>query len=306
MIRSSVGLIIALVMLASLGQSQIKVTRSEKLALPQTHSWSHPQFSTTGTAVYFTDLDGNGIWEYSFKSRTTKQITADEKSGLSYSISSDGKSLVYRRTQLDKSRTGRKQDIVLTSLTKRSTSILASGSDVSIPTFSNNTPVYTIRSQTVGLAKIVGKNEVTVLGIENMKIALCVNGNKTILDPLGNGSYIWPTLSPDKQQLVAYEMGKGAFVCDLAGKVQSMLGRRDAPTWTRTGKWIVYMADKDDGHKMISSNLCAVSPDGKTVIQLTSVSAIMELDPHCSPTENKIICSTSDGGIIVFEYEERP
>jgi hypothetical protein len=28
------------------------------------------------------------------------------------------------------------------------------------------------------------------------------------------------------------------------------------------------------------------------------------LDPHCSPTENKIVCSTSDGGIIVFEYEE--
>ena len=306
MIRTSIKLLIALVMFVSIGQSQIKVTRSEKLALPQTHSWSHPQFSPTGAAVYFTDGDGNGIWEYSLKSRTTKQITADEKSGLSYSVSSDGKSLVYRRTQQDKSKTARKQDIVLTNLTKRSTSILASGSDVSIPTFSNNTPVYSIRSQTVGLGKIAGKKEVTVLGIENMKIALSVNGNKTLLDPLGNGSYIWPALSPDKTQLVSYEMGKGAFVCDLTGKVQSMLGRRDAPTWTRTGKWIVYMADKDDGHKLISSDLCAVSLDGKTVIQLTSTSSVMELDPHCSPTENKIICSTSDGGIMVFEYEERP
>ena len=306
MIRSSIRLLIALVILVSIGQSQIKITRSEKLTLPQTHSWSHPQFSPTGAAVYLTDVDGNGIWEYSLKNRTTKQITADEKSGLSYSVSSDGKSLVYRRTQQDKSKAGRKQDIVLTNLTKRSTSILASGSDVSIPTFANNTPVYSIRSQTVGLAKIAGKNEVTVLGIENMKIALNMNGNKILLDPLGNGSYIWPVLSPDKRQLVAYEMGKGAFVCDLTGKVQSMLGHRDAPTWTRTGKWIVYMADKDDGHKLISSDLCAVSPDGKTVIQLTSTSSVMELDPHCSPTENKIICSTSDGGVMVFEYEERP
>jgi len=306
MIRSSIKLFVALVMLVSLGQAQIKVTHSEKLALPQTHSWSHPQFSPTGAAVYFTDLDGNGIWEYSLKSRATRQITTDAKSGFSYSISADGKSLVYRRTQQNSATTARKQDIVLTNLSKRSTSILASGSDVSIPTFSNNTPVYSIRSQVVGLAKIVGKNEVTVLGIENMKIVLNVNGNKTLLDPLGNGSYIWPVLSPDKQQLVAYEMGKGAFVCDLTGKVQSMLGRRDAPSWTRTGKWIVYMADKDDGHKLISSDLCAVSPDGKTVVQLTPTSSVMELDPHCSPTENKIICSTSDGGIMVFEYEERP
>jgi Tol biopolymer transport system component len=225
---------------------------------------------------------------------------------LAYSISADGKSLVYRRTEQSKSRPGRKQDVVLTNLTKRSTSILASGTDVSMPTFSNDTPVYSLRSQTIGLRKTAGKNEVTVLGIENTKIALNVNGDKVLLDPLGNGSYIWPVLSPDKHWLAAYEMGKCTFVCDLTGKVQSMLGRRDAPSWTRTGKWIVYMNDKDDGHKLLSSDLFAVSPNGKTTVRLTSTSAIMELDPQCSPTENKIICSTSNGSILMLEYEERP
>jgi Tol biopolymer transport system component len=305
MLRSSFHLIIVLILLVSIGQSQIKITRSDQLVLPRTQSWSHPQFSPTGASIFFTNQDGNGIWEYSLKNRTTRQITADAKSGLSYSISPDGKSIVYRRTQQDKSRSGRKQDIILANLTKRSTSILASGSDVSVPTFSNNTPVYSLRSQTIGLRKTIGTNEATVLGIENTKIALSVNGNKVVLDPLGNGSYIWPVLSPDKQQLAAYDMGKGTFVCDLTGKVQSMLGRRDAPSWTRTGKWIVYMEDKDDGHRMISSDLFAVSPDGKTVIQLTPTPSAMELDPHCSPTENKIICSTSDGSIIMFTYEER-
>jgi Tol biopolymer transport system component len=306
MIRSRILLLVPLVLLSSIGVSQIKVTRTDKLALPRTHTWSHPQFSPTGASVYFTDSDGNGIWEYSLKSRSTRQITADAKSGLAYSISSDGKSLVYRRTQQDKVKSGRRQDIVLTNLTKRSTSILASGSDVSIPTFSNNVPVYTLRSQTIGLKKTANTSAVSVLGIENMKIALSINGEKVMLDPLGNGSYIWPVLSPDHRQLVAYEMGKGTFVCDLTGKVQSMLGRRDAPSWTRTGKWIVYMEDKDDGHKLISSDVCAVSPDGQTVVYLTSTTTIMELDPHCSPTENKIICSTSDGGIVMLEYEERP
>jgi Tol biopolymer transport system component len=304
MSRLCIQLLILLIVIASAGQSQIKITHSDKLALPRTQSWSHPQFSPTGVAVYFTNLDGNGIWEHSLKSHSTRQITADAKSGLSYSISSDGKSLVYRRTDQNKSRTGRKQDVVLTNLTKRSTSILASGTDVSIPTFSSNTPVYSLRSQTIGLRKTQGRNEVTVLGIENTKIALNVNGNKVLLDPLGNGSYIWPVLSPDKHQLAVYEMAKGTFVCDLTGKVQSMLGRRDAPSWTRSGKWIVYMDDKDDGYKLISSDLFAVSPDGKTAIRLTSTSALMELDPQCSPTENKIICSTSDGSILILEYEE--
>jgi Tol biopolymer transport system component len=304
--RSMRLVFIALIFLASVGQAQIKITRTDRLPLSKSQPWSHPQFSPTGAAVYFTNLDGNGIWEYSLKGRKARQITADPKSGLAYSIAPDGKSLVYRRTTLDKSRQGRKQEIVLTSLTKRSTSILASGSDVSIPTFSNNKPVYSVRTQTIGLNKAAAVSDVSVLGIENMKIALNVGGDKILLDPFGNGSYIWPTLSPDKKTLVAYEVGKGTFVCDITGKVLSVLGRRDAPTWTRTGKWIVYMNDKDDGHKLLSSALSAVSPDGKSVIQLTSMPSVMVLDPHCSPTENKITCSTSDGGILVLEYEELP
>jgi Tol biopolymer transport system component len=143
------------------------------------------------------------------------------------------------------------------------------------------------------------------LGIEETKIALTVKGKKVTLDPFGQGSYIWPSLSPDKQFLVAYEIDRGAFVCDLTGKVISTFGRRDAPTWTRSGRWIVYMEDKDDGHRLLSSDLFAVTRDGSSTVQLTSTAALMELDPHCSPTENKIVCSTSDGSILLLEYEEQ-
>jgi Tol biopolymer transport system component len=99
-------------------------------------------------------------------------------------------------------------------------------------------------------------------------------------------------------------MDRGAFVCDLTGRVLSKLGRRDAPSWTKSGKWIVYMEDKDDGHKLLSSDLSAITPDGKTVVPLTSTPAIFEMYPQCSPTENKIVCSTADAAILVLEYEE--
>lgn len=298
-------LLVLLAAFASFGQIQIKVNRTEKIALSYSHAWSHPQFSPTGGSIYFTDLDGNGIWEYSLKSRSTRQLTSDPKSGLSFAVASDGKSLVYRRTLQDKSGRTRKQDIVLMNLAKRSTSVLASGSDVSVPSFANNVPVYSTRSKMEVLTRTAGTGNITVLGIENTKIALNVNGKKTLLDPLGGGSYIWPVLSPDKQQLVAYEMDKGAFVCDLAGTVISKLGRRDAPSWTRSGKWIVYMEDKDDGHKLLSSEICAVSPDGRMIVPLTTTPDFHEMYPQCSPRENKIVCSTSDGSIVILEYEER-
>ncbi|MCX6134971.1 MAG: hypothetical protein NTU47_14255 [Ignavibacteriales bacterium] len=290
---------------ASIGYAQITITRTEKLTLSGSNTWSHPQFSPTGSLIYFTSVDGNGIWEYTPRTKSIRQITSDAKSGLAYNISADGKSIIYRRTQHDKTGRTRRQDVVLMNLAKRSQTVVASGTDLSAPSFSDNVPVYSTKSRIDKLPKSAAVTNVSILGIEDTKIALNVNGTKTLLDPLGKGSYVWPALSPDKQQIVAYEMDRGAFVCNLRGAVISRLGRRDAPSWVRSGKWIVYMEDKDDGHKLLSSDLFAVSPDGKTVTQLTSTAGILELYPQCSPTENKIVCSTSDGSILVLEYEER-
>ena len=288
--------------LATISNAQIRITRTEKLPLSRNLHWSNPQFSPNGRSVFYTDADGNGIWEFSLRTRTARRIISDARSGLAYSISQDGKSLAYRRTLQE--RPERKQDVVLVNLTKGSSSVIASGSDVSSPVFSANTPVYSIKSNTRGLTGAAAAG-VTILGIENTKIAASINGKKTILDPLGNGSYIWPSLSPDKKQLVAYDMDRGAFVCEVNGSGVSMIGKRDAPSWTRSGKWIVYMDDKDDGHRVLSSDLAAVSSDGKSVVQLTNTAGVFEMNPRCSPTENKIVCNSADGSIIILEYEER-
>ncbi|MGA3244312.1 MAG: hypothetical protein ABSE41_06835 [Bacteroidota bacterium] len=306
MTRSSISFLLLLtIMCASGAQAQISIKRTEKLALSRSQAWSHPQFSPTGGLIYFTNLDGNGIWEYSPKTRSVRQITSDPKSGLAFNLSNDGKRIIYRRTTYINSGRTRKQDVVLMNLAKRSASQLASGSDLPIPSFSENVPVYSAKAKIEGLPKTASVNNVAILGIEDTKIALNVNGAKTLLDPFGNGSYVWPVLSPDKQQIVAYEADRGAFVCDLRGTIVSRLGRRDAPSWTRSGRWIVYMNDKDDGHKLLSSDIFAVSPDGKNVVQLTSTAGVMELNPQCSPTENKIVCNSADGAIIILEYEEQ-
>ena len=305
MTRMGTLLLILLNLVTSFGVAQITITRTERLDLPRSNSWSHPQFSPSGNLIYFTNIDGDGIWEYSPATKTIRQITADAKSGLAFDLSADGTSIIYRRTQYDRLGRTRTQDVVLMDLGRLSQNVVASGSDLPTPTFSENAPVYSRKSKIEKLPKTASVNAVTILGIEDTKIAINVNGIKVLLDPLGAGSYIWPALSPDKQQIVAYEMDRGAFVCSPRGVLISRLGRRDAPSWARSGRWIVYMDDKDDGHKLLSSDIFAVSPDGKSVSQLTATTGVLEMYPQCSPTENRIVCSTSDGTILVLEYEER-
>ncbi|MBM4161962.1 MAG: hypothetical protein FJ217_12805 [Ignavibacteria bacterium] len=296
---------LAACLVASVAQAQITIKRIERLPLGSAHEWSHPQFSPGGSAIYYTTVDGNGIWEYSLRSRSHRQITSDPKAGLAFAVSQDGKQLAYRRTLFDQRQRVRRQEIVLMDLVSRKQTLVASGKDLSVPTFSQNTPVYSIQNETKNLKKSAQINEITILGIEDTKIALNRNGQKFLLDPLGSGSYVWPVLSPDRRQIVAYEMDRGAFVCDLDGRLISKLGKRNAPSWTRTGKWIIYMDDRDDGHRILSSDLWAVTPDGKSATQLTRTESVLEMYPQCSPTENRIVCSTMKGEILLMTYQER-
>ncbi len=284
--------------------AQLSITKVEKLPLSSSKEWDAPQFSPDGKRVYFTTADLNGIWEYSIDRRTTRQITADQKCGYGFTFSPDGKKIAYRRTTINKRTHRRTQEIILRNLVDGKASVQASGADLSLPTFTQSNMVYSVGKQVKNLPTVSQAGSVSVLGIEGTKIVLLQNGNRVLFDPLGNGSYIWPSLSPDRTQLLAYEMARGAFVCDLHGTVTSRLGKRDAPVWTRDGKWIVFMEDRDDGQQVLSSDLFCISPDGTRSAQLTDTKDVMEMHPQCSPTENKIVCSTMGGEIYVLSYEE--
>jgi Tol biopolymer transport system component len=100
-------------------------------------------------------------------------------------------------------------------------------------------------------------------------------------------------------------MNRGTFVCDRSGTVLARIGLRDAPVWTRDGKWIIYMNDRDDGERMLSSDIYCVTPDGTRTIRLTATPDVMEMNPQCSPTEDRIVCDSPDGDIYMITYAEQ-
>lgn len=289
----------------SSANAQLRTSTIEKLPLEPSHQWNQPQFSPDGKYIYFTTLDFNGIWEYSIESKNSRIITADAQSGFGFAISKDGTRISYRRSMNDERTRERLQELVLLELATGASTIAASGSEVSTPTFVENEVAYTA-GRKFAMPSRAASVESIILGIENTKIALSRNGKNVLLDPLGNGSYVWPSLSPDGQKILAYDMTKGTFVCDADGKNVLLLGRLDAPIWTRDGKWIVYMDDKDDGRNITSSDIWAISADGKQKVQLTATDQVLEMYPTCSPTENKIVCSSLGGELYVISYTEVP
>ena len=91
---------------------------------------------------------------------------------------------------------------------------------------------------------------------------------------------------------------------DLGGTLLALLGKCNAPSWTRDGRWLIGMDDRDDGHQVISSELVFVSVDGKASGALTSTNDVMEMYPDCSPVDNRIAYATLSGEVFVLTYQE--
>jgi Tol biopolymer transport system component len=297
-----VGLALCVPIAAS---AQLQVAGIEQLQLGDSVEWSNPRFAPDGSAIFLTSAFYRGIWRFDMMTRSLLRVTGDQGAGYGFSLSPDGRTIAYRRTTIDPVTHRRMQEILRKSLKDETSLVLEAGPNLSIPTFVPNGPVFLSDGRLISSTPAKAIAEGTyILGIERTKIVLMRDGVKELLDPLGNGSYIWPSLSPDGSRILAFEMAHGAFICDLAGHVSAQLGRCNAPVWTRDGQWVVFMSDRDDGHEIISSDLYAVRPDGKDLIRLTSDESVIELFPDCSPVENAVVFCTNNGRIFILRYRE--
>ncbi len=290
----------AVALLGVVASAQPRILSVQTLPLND-HRWGFARFSADGKRILYTTLAYDGIWEYVIASGSSRQITSDAGAGYQFALSADGRTIAYRRTVAGRSWRDRRQEVVTLTLATGKATVLGSARSLSTPVFDANSPAF-IQSGAV-FNPAPSKGRAVLLGIDNGKIQLVVNGTRKQLDPMNGGSYIWPSLSPDGKRLMAYDMDRGAFVSDLDGRVLANLGGLDGPTWSRDGQWIVTFDEVNDGHAVTGSELYAIRADGSGKIALTSTAETVELYPSCSPTENKIVCHTLDGKVLLMTYE---
>lgn len=291
-----------------LGAREIRVL--DTVIIPtEINNYTSPQFSPDGEQILFTQFGFKGLWLYDLSANSIMQINDYPGAGYRPVFTADGKQLIFRVDEYIKMRKystlaiqtiGDKQIEYLSEKTRFLTPALALNGNRLAAVADKDLRIYNIDKkesvQSTGLPE-------PVVYIEDQKIALIQDNQKKLLAPLGEGNYIWPSLSPDKTRLLFTFAGRGTFVADLAGNVLAELGIARAPEWSPDGNWVVCMIDEDDGHVITASDIWAVSADGKTRIQLTATKDVKEMNPAWSPSMDKIAFDTVDGRIGYLTIE---
>lgn len=286
----------------------IQVISNQSITQVEQGIFYYPQVSPTGENILFTSENYDGIWIYNNSIGKIEKIVEAEGAGYEPKFSADGNQIIYRKNDFI-------NNLKYSSINKIDIN------SKNVETLENKTRNLTppLENRTKSVAYVVDKKLVTknisnnlqktdigderVVTIENSKMIIYTNGERIVYAPLGEGNYLWPSISHDGTRLLFTFAGKGTFVTDFDGNIISELGFAHYPSWSNDDKWIVYMEDHDDGYKVTTSEIFVVSVDGVTKTQLTNTDKVKEMYPRWSSVDNEIVYNTTDGVIYKLKLK---
>lgn len=268
----------------------------------------YPTVSSDGKGILFTSENRKGLWYKNFNSNMITMVSDAPAAGYEPAFNQADNEIIFREDSFANGR--RISSLVSFNLLTSKSVVLDEGiRDLKICRSHSTFSHYLKESEAepLSIKNSLQKNRSSdiLVTIENTKIIIYENNVKRILDPLGDGNYIWPSLSPDKTKLVFTCAGKGTYVSNLEGKVLTKIGYANYPSWSPDGSWIAFMKDIDDGVKVISSDIIVTDLKSGKFFNLTADGKNISMYPNWGNTNSEIYYNTNSGQIrkIKLKYE---
>ncbi len=295
-----------LLMSLSAAMAQIPALRNVTpiIDVPGTEAF-YPQSAGRGRYILFTRADHRGLFLWNRNSTSVRTLTGEPGAGYGFEQTPDGNSVIYRSFE---TKNGRrfyfliKQEIQ----TGRQTRLETAERRLTAPIqAADGSVLYLVNGRRKNAATVPGRNKApeAAVAIRNRHLILLRGANERILDPLGEGIYIWPSLSPAGDKVLFTLGGKGSYVCDLRGNMLAELGYLNAPKWSPDGKWIVGMQDFDDGVRITRSEIAVVRADGTQKTTLTHTPDRVELFPDWGNGVRELLFSDHNGVLYKADLE---
>lgn len=271
------------------------------------NGYYHPCFSPQGDYLLLTSANFKGLTKYDLSTRKETRLTEADNAGYEPRISAQGEVIVFRDVEYKKNL--RYTSIKNINLTNGKVSQIDKPSREQYPFAFTGGNVKIAKRNSVTFKRITPEattaNEDYLVAIEDQDLVLYRNNRRIVLNPNGKGSYVWPSISPNKKQIVYMAIHKGSttFTCNIDGSKPIALGYVASPVWFND-EWIVGMEDKDDGHQTLSSQLKAVKADGSLQQNLSTPGVTKAMYPTANGTTNSIAFE-SEGAIYLMKVQTR-
>lgn len=282
---------------------QVEVIKMEKVTIPGNQKFFHPQFDHSGEKLLLTAENYKELHLLELIENKLLKISDADGAGYSPKFSWNNETVLFQEQEFIDRR--RFTKLVAWQKSTGNTRVIEPAvRNLSVPMIAGNRVLFRsddkLKSAVIDQSQPDRSDEIFA-GIENQELVLYRGEERLVIKPYENESYIWPSISPDRKHVLAYAMGKGAFISDLTGMVLAELGQIEAPVWAGND-FIVGMVTQDDGHQILESAIVAVHPLSGERQVLTSGDKIA-MHPDVSEKMQTIAFDTPDGEIWFIHYQ---
>jgi Tol biopolymer transport system component len=270
------------------------------------------KYMLTGTIpglrfLLVTEEGYSGLFLLDSKRGKIRQISSDAGAGYEPAVTEDGKSVIYRSDTF----AGQKKYTSLFKLdleTGETATLMDKERGVLPAAVSGNRVLIKSDNrssvESSGSLLLKGAGDDIFIVIEDLVPVLYAGGERKPLRPNGEGYYIWASLSPDKSKIVYSFQGLNTFICNREGRILYDAGRINAPKWLNDNI-IIGMDDKDDGHRVVSSEIVYYSLPAEKRIYLTDTGNRSEMYPFPVSGGKKLAFCTDEGEIYMMKIRVR-
>lgn len=288
-----------------------KVTVVEDVAITNSTDgkFYYPTVSPDGKSLLFSKENYKGLWSKDLATGKVSKITDANGAGYEPGFSSVTGEVIYREDKFVKGK--RFSSLLAYDAVSKKSSLLEEGiRDLKLYRDNSNTfKKYVKENEVRSTIKETMLQKSTaperIVYVQDSKLVLAENNTKKVLQPLGEGNYIWPSLSPDKTKLLFTLAGKGTYVTDLDGKLLNKIGYANYPTWSPDGNWVLFMKDLDNGINLISSEVYIANLKTGKYFNITLQKDEISVYPKWGNTNSEVYYNTDSGQIrkIKLKYE---
>jgi Tol biopolymer transport system component len=299
--------IFCILLLTSILYSQeLKITDFRELPIREEIEFHYPKFSPDNKFLLLTTPNFIGLWTYDLEDGSLQEITKDFGAGYNAVMAPSGEKVAFKRDEYIKYR--KFSSILIYNIPNGNKNIVVENQrDLYAPIFLDEEKLAFLQS---GERSVYDLKTSTILDDQmlDMPMLIIENGNlvywsedKLFLNPLGEGNYIWPSLSNGKDDILFTLAGDATYVCDLNGKILHRIENANYPSWSPDDKYILFMEDKDDGYKVVSSDIKIYSIERKRKYNLTPDKDMIFMYPDWSPSMEKIVFCSLEGKLYISE-----
>jgi len=303
--KTSTMMLFCLMLSALAGCAQVEVLSVDKMDIPEPGGYYHPRLDGLGTRLLLTAENYAGLQLLDLQSGRLTRVSEGAGAGYSPVFTPDGSAIVYVENEFIRNlkyskllayRVDGGRTELLEPAARSLTAPMVAGNRVHFKADNQ------LKSALIGSGAVPGRQPLFA-GIEEQQLVLYRGGVGRTLTPYEGESYIWPSVSPDGKRILAYAMGKGAFVCDTAGLILAEFGLLEAPVWAGD-KFIAGMETRDDGHRITASSILLAEVETGKKTALTP-EGIIALHPSVSPAKGLVVFHTPAGEIYQLRYHVR-